>query len=61
LKQYVHEEYYDKKGLALDISKWSGKVMTTLPQQTNGSDCGVFVCKYADYVTRRAPNNIQAI
>lgn len=23
-----------------------------LPQQKNGSDCGVFVCKYADFIAK---------
>ncbi len=25
-----------------------------IPQQMNGSDCGVFACKYAEYVSRGA-------
>uniref|UniRef100_A0A3P9NGE3 Ubiquitin-like protease family profile domain-containing protein n=1 Tax=Poecilia reticulata TaxID=8081 RepID=A0A3P9NGE3_POERE len=28
---------------------------TDIPQQTNGSDCGVFVCKYADYIAKGKP------
>ena len=23
-----------------------------IPQQTNGFDCGIFVCKYAEHITR---------
>uniref|UniRef100_A0A3B3ZCG0 Ubiquitin-like protease family profile domain-containing protein n=1 Tax=Periophthalmus magnuspinnatus TaxID=409849 RepID=A0A3B3ZCG0_9GOBI len=26
-----------------------------IPQQKNGSDCGVFACKYADYIARERP------
>lgn len=26
-----------------------------IPQQMNGSDCGMFACKYAEYITREAP------
>lgn len=26
-----------------------------IPQQKNGSDCGVFACKYADYIAKRKP------
>lgn len=26
-----------------------------IPQQLNGSDCGVFICKYADYISRDKP------
>jgi len=25
-----------------------------IPQQMNGSDCGMFACKFAEYVTRDA-------
>lgn len=26
-----------------------------IPQQKNGSDCGVFACKYADYIAKGRP------
>lgn len=26
-----------------------------IPQQNNGSDCGVFVCKFADFISRDKP------
>ena len=26
-----------------------------VPHQMNGSDCGMFACKYADYITREIP------
>ncbi|KAF5922226.1 hypothetical protein HPG69_007114 [Diceros bicornis minor] len=26
-----------------------------IPQQLNGSDCGMFTCKYADYISRDKP------
>lgn len=26
-----------------------------IPQQMNGSDCGMFTCKYADYITKDKP------
>lgn len=26
-----------------------------IPQQMNGSDCGMFTCKYAEYVTKEKP------
>lgn len=25
-----------------------------IPQQMNGSDCGMFACKFAEYLSRRA-------
>ncbi|XP_051986933.1 sentrin-specific protease 2-like [Xyrauchen texanus] len=51
---YLKEEFKVKKGRDLDISKWTVSSVrpTEIPQQKNGSDCGVFVCKYADYISR---------
>ncbi len=39
---------------ALDTSDWTLESVEKIPQQMNGSDCGMFACKYADYLTRRA-------
>ncbi|XP_066521843.1 sentrin-specific protease 2 isoform X2 [Hoplias malabaricus] len=53
---YLKEEYKVKKGKDLDVLKWTVTSMrATVPQQKNGSDCGVFVCKYADYIARGHP------
>ncbi|XP_051877737.1 sentrin-specific protease 2-like isoform X2 [Pristis pectinata] len=54
LLQYLQEESRNKKGHQLDSSKWVLRSMRSheVPQQLNGSDCGVFVCKYADYIAR---------
>ncbi|XP_051562223.1 sentrin-specific protease 2-like [Myxocyprinus asiaticus] len=51
---YLKEEFKVKKGRDLDISKWTVSSLrpTEIPQQKNGSDCGVFICKYADYISR---------
>ncbi|XP_065096297.1 sentrin-specific protease 2 isoform X2 [Paramisgurnus dabryanus] len=51
---YLKEEFKIKKGKDLDVSKWTACSLrpTEIPQQKNGSDCGVFVCKYADYIAR---------
>ncbi|XP_056606333.1 sentrin-specific protease 2 [Triplophysa dalaica] len=51
---YLKEEYKVKKGKDLDISKWTVSSLrpSEIPHQKNGSDCGVFVCKYADYIAR---------
>jgi hypothetical protein len=35
-------------------SFWKFRMIDT-PKQTNGSDCGVFVCKYMDYLARHKP------
>nr|XP_046269161.1 sentrin-specific protease 2 isoform X2 [Scatophagus argus] len=51
---YLKEEHKDKKDRELDSGKWTvGSFRATeIPQQRNGSDCGVFACKYADYIAK---------
>ncbi|XP_075964592.1 sentrin-specific protease 2 isoform X1 [Anarhichas minor] len=54
---YLREEHKAKKGRELDSPKWTvGSLRPAeIPQQKNGSDCGVFVCKYADYIAKGRP------
>ncbi|XP_030575007.1 sentrin-specific protease 2 isoform X2 [Archocentrus centrarchus] len=54
---YLKEEQKVKKGRELDCAKWTVGSMkaSEIPQQKNGSDCGVFACKYADYIARGRP------
>ncbi|XP_059209420.1 sentrin-specific protease 2 [Centropristis striata] len=54
---YLKEEHRVKKGRELDSTKWTvGSFRATeIPQQRNGSDCGVFACKYADYIAKGRP------
>ncbi|KAK2897636.1 sentrin-specific protease 1 [Channa argus] len=51
---YLQQESKDKKGKELDTSGWTlhSKKSYEIPQQMNGSDCGMFTCKYADYITK---------
>lgn len=57
LFDYLQQESKDKKGKELDTSGWtmSSKKCSEIPQQMNGSDCGMFTCKYADYITKDKP------
>lgn len=57
LFEYLQQESKDKKGKEMDTSGWSlhSKKRNEIPQQMNGSDCGMFTCKYADYVTKDKP------
>uniref|UniRef100_A0A3B5JZA7 Ubiquitin-like protease family profile domain-containing protein n=1 Tax=Takifugu rubripes TaxID=31033 RepID=A0A3B5JZA7_TAKRU len=54
---YLKDEHKAKKGKELDETKWTvGNLRATeAPQQKNGSDCGVFACKYADYIAKERP------
>ncbi|XP_042651756.1 sentrin-specific protease 2 isoform X2 [Tyto alba] len=57
LFQYLQEESREKRNLELTVSEWTLHSMESreIPQQLNGSDCGVFMCKYADYISRDKP------
>ena len=50
---YLAEEHQHRKGRRLDFqfrSVWNRNV----PQQDNGFDCGMFVCRFAEQLSRRA-------
>ncbi|XP_061630189.1 sentrin-specific protease 1 isoform X1 [Phyllopteryx taeniolatus] len=57
LFDYLQQESKDKKGKKLDTTGWTlqSKKRNEIPQQMNGSDCGMFTCKYADYMTKDKP------
>ncbi|NXH17039.1 SENP2 protease, partial [Bucco capensis] len=57
LFQYLKEESLAKRNLDLSSSEWTLHSMESheIPQQMNGSDCGVFMCKYADFIARDKP------
>ncbi|XP_074009717.1 sentrin-specific protease 2 [Numenius arquata] len=59
LLKYLQEESREKRNVELNISEWTIHSMAPheIPQQLNGSDCGVFTCKYADYISRDKPMN----
>ncbi|NXX23364.1 SENP2 protease, partial [Podargus strigoides] len=57
LFQYLQEESQGKRNVELDRSEWTLRSMEPheIPQQLNGSDCGVFMCKYAEYISIDKP------
>jgi len=57
LRTYLEEEHKDKKKSSFDFDGWNFECVKDIPQQMNGSDCGMFTCKFAEYVTRRADIN----
>ncbi|XP_006888288.1 PREDICTED: sentrin-specific protease 1 [Elephantulus edwardii] len=59
LLQYLKQESFDKKREVFDTNGWQlfSKKSQEIPQQMNGSDCGMFACKYADCITKDRPIN----
>ena len=52
---YLKEEYLNKKGSELDLRHFAKEIVPDCPQQQNGSDCGIFACKVAEYLSRETP------
>lgn len=50
LKQYLQDEYVDKKKKTFEFLGWNCECMKNIPLQMNGSDCGVFSCMFAEYI-----------
>ncbi|XP_048202964.1 sentrin-specific protease 2 isoform X1 [Perognathus longimembris pacificus] len=57
LLQYLQDESKTKRNVDLNLLEWTHYSMKSheIPQQLNGSDCGMFTCKYADYISRDKP------
>lgn len=57
LLKYLEDEHLDKKKAPLDppTSAWEAEIVKDIPQQMNGSDCGMFASKFAEYLSRNAP------
>ncbi|KAH8421262.1 hypothetical protein KR009_007638 [Drosophila setifemur] len=55
LEAYLQSESLDKRKQPFDTSGFQIHSVPNVPQQTNGSDCGVFSCMFAEYVTRDQP------
>lgn len=54
LKAYLKDESKDKRKTDYDTSNWKLEAVKNIPQQMNGSDCGMFALKYGEYITRGA-------
>lgn len=52
LEDYLKEESMDKKKQIFDMSEWSKENVRDCPRQMNGSDCGVFSCMFAEFLSR---------
>lgn len=52
LLSYLEDEHLDKKKTEFDVSDWRLTNARDIPQQMNGSDCGMFSCTFAEVLTR---------
>uniref|UniRef100_A0ACD5WY53 Uncharacterized protein n=1 Tax=Avena sativa TaxID=4498 RepID=A0ACD5WY53_AVESA len=53
LAKYIVEEVKDKSNKDIDISSWTTEeVVDYNPLQQNGYDCGMFMLKYIDFLSR---------
>ncbi|KAL5261127.1 hypothetical protein ACHWQZ_G006985 [Mnemiopsis leidyi] len=52
LRDYIASEHLAKKKSPLDIQNWKLVIEKEIPEQLNGCDCGVFTCKYAEYLSQ---------
>lgn len=52
LRNYLKDEFADKKKSQFDFADWNCFHVKDVPQQMNGSDCGMFTCKYAEFLSR---------
>lgn len=54
LRRYLEVEHMDKKKTGFDTSDFILENIKKIPQQMNGSDCGMFACTFAEFLTRNA-------
>jgi len=56
LRRWLEDEHLAKKEQPYDTAEWTDIVWARgeTPQQRNGSDCGVFMSRTADYLSRGA-------
>lgn len=61
MMRWLADEMNHKKGEVLDESQWETVSHgSSMPQQRNSDDCGMFLCKYADFLARGAEINFSA-
>lgn len=51
LRKYLEDESLDKKKKPFNTNDWKLESVKKIPQQMNGSDCGVFSCMFAEFIT----------
>jgi len=59
LRQYLQNEHKSKKNKDFELSDWEEYCPKSIPTQRNGYDCGLFMCRYAECVSRRKEFNFE--
>lgn len=57
LKRYLEDESVDKLNSKFSITNFKCKCVTVCGRQLNHSDCGVFSCMFAEYISREKDIN----
>lgn len=57
VQEYLFDEHLNKRGTPWDDTDWDFE-LTDEPPQFNDTDCGVFICAYADAVARKTPPRV---
>jgi sentrin-specific protease 1 len=52
--EYMSHEMKERKNEVLEIADWSLENVRGIPEQENGSDCGMFTCKFAECLARES-------
>jgi sentrin-specific protease 1 len=61
MMRWLKDEMEHKKQQVLDPSEWSTVLHgRDVPQQSNSDDCGMFMCKFTDFLSREADLNFSA-
>lgn len=55
IMRYLQDEAEDKGIIAFRAGEWRQYTPDYMPLQNNESDCGVFCCKYAEFISERRP------
>ena len=53
VKDFLLDEHLAKRGIRPLAASWTCKFEKNIPRQYNSSDCGVFMCMFADYICQR--------